>query len=117
MAKHRSRIQKQKSSEHRGRVRAPAVPTVQEVQVKPQPSQLTKIPTTVRTDRRPVSIPPMTQSLLRVDKSYLVADIRRSAIVSSILFAVLIGIFLLVRYNGLTRLQSQFYSITQATGK
>lgn len=117
MAKHRARIQKHKPKANKGRVRAPVVPIVNELQVKPVPSILTNSTTTAKIDSRPTINPSMTQSLLRVDKRYLVADLKRSAIVSCVLFAVLIGIFILVSYNGLTRLQSQFYSITQVTGK
>ncbi len=55
---------------------------------------------------RPSPIPPLTKSLLRVDQSYLAADLRRSVIVSIGLLLVLIGIFWLVRYNGFSVLQS-----------
>ncbi len=55
---------------------------------------------------KPSPIPPLAKSLLRVDQSYLAADLRRSVVVSLGLLLVLIGIFWLVRYNGFSVLQS-----------
>lgn len=117
MAKHRTRAQKLKTTAHRGAVRAPAVPIAVTMQVEKKQSYIKTSELSVHEDKRPSPIPPTTQSLLRVDKSYLVADLRRSLVVSGILIAILIGIFLLVRYNGLTGIQSQFYSITQSMGE
>lgn len=105
MAKHRTREQKEKTAQSRGTVKAPAVAVANERQVTPVSSSLTSVPDAVTTTHQePVSIPPLKQSLLRVDEKYLRADLRKSLIVSAILFAVLIGIFVAVRYNGVSSL-------------
>lgn len=108
MAKHRARLQKQKPKSSRGRSKAPAVPIVHERQVEPHAPQLV-IPAEASLQRAPnTPILPSYQPLLRVDQRYLRADLRRSLSVSLALFVVLIGIYWLVRYNGLTTLQSWF---------
>ena len=117
MAKHRTRQQKAKTNEQRSRVMAPPVATAQELQVQRTQSFVTIADErSFESDRRK-SAQPTSQSLLRVDQAYLKADLRRSLFVSLFLFAVLIGIFWLVRYNGLTMLQSVFYSVTRMTGR
>lgn len=103
MAKHRTREQKEKTAQSRGSVKAPAVAVVNERQVEVSSTQLKQVPEErVTTAQTPVQIPPLKQSLLRVDEKYLRADLRKSLIVSVILFAVLIGIFVAVRYNGVS---------------
>ena len=102
MSKKRTRQQKAKTEEQRSRVKAPPVVVAQELQVQPKKSFAVEQSVISHTKTAPAAIPPMKQSLLRVDQAYLMADLRRSVVVSLILFAVLIGIFWLVRYNGLT---------------
>lgn len=98
MAKKRTRQQKAKTIQRRGSVLAPAVPVVQERLVVPNATLFTSSPVE---KSEQIATPPEHQSLLRVDRAYLKADIRRSLLISIVLCAVLIGIFWLVRYNGL----------------
>ena len=126
MAKHRNRAQKVKTEKHRSRVKAPAVPIAHELQVQKteqfvvssegKEQDFARRKAALQTSQ-PSLIPPAHQSLLRVDQALLQADLRRSVLVSVVLIALLIGIFWLVRYNGLTSLQSWILSFTQLTGK
>lgn len=103
MAKHRTREQKEKTAHSRGVVKAPVTSVAHERQVEPTTVKLEPIAQPrASSSQAPVKIPPLKQSLLRVDEKYLRADLRKSLIVSLILFAVLIGIFVAVRYNGVS---------------
>ncbi|MBP7875752.1 hypothetical protein KA012_02030 [Candidatus Woesebacteria bacterium] len=115
MARHRTRKQKAKTVEQRGRIVAPPVVAAQELQVIPVQSFSASTETQNQNllarklalgSNKPSPIPPVAQSLLRVDQSFLAADLRRSVLVSLGLLLVLIGIFWLVRYNGFSVLQS-----------
>lgn len=112
MAKHRTRSQKANTAQRRSRLISPVKNYSQELQVQTPASFKSIEKEAVLVEKvTPAPIPPTQPSLLRVDKAYLIADLRRSMVVSLSLLMVLIGIFLLVRYNGFAFIQLQLSSV------